>query len=100
MLVNEDNEPRQETKLMEEVQDMLTDKPKINFNAFTGHGTPRTLRMQGYIHNIPVQILIDGGSTHNFIQPILMQKLQLVVELSTIFNIMVAMHKTWSVHDQ
>ena len=41
---------------------------QISLHALSGHGAPKTLRLTGLIHDHRVQILIDGGSTHNFLQ--------------------------------
>jgi hypothetical protein len=42
-------------------------EPVISLNALTGFSTPQTLKLIGYIKNIKFIILIDSGSTHNFI---------------------------------
>lgn len=41
---------------------------QISFHAIAGHVVPETLRLVGLISNQKVHILIDGGSTHNFIR--------------------------------
>lgn len=41
---------------------------QISFNALSGTSTPYALRLFGFIHHLRVNVLIDGGSTHNFIQ--------------------------------
>ncbi|WVZ16785.1 hypothetical protein V8G54_009767 [Vigna mungo] len=40
----------------------------ISLHAFSGHWTPRTFRVTGSIQGYAVQILVDSGATHNFIQ--------------------------------
>ncbi|XP_014496781.1 uncharacterized protein LOC106758364 [Vigna radiata var. radiata] len=40
----------------------------ISLHAFSGHWTPRTFRVTGSIQGYAVQILVDTGATHNFIQ--------------------------------
>jgi len=49
--------------------DIVPEPPpaQLSFNALSGHVVPETLRLQGYIRGQPVSILIDGGSTHNFV---------------------------------
>ncbi|XP_061336994.1 uncharacterized protein LOC133284057 [Gastrolobium bilobum] len=39
----------------------------ISFNALFGHHSSRSFRLQGSIQGKGVQVLVDGGSTHNFI---------------------------------
>jgi hypothetical protein len=41
--------------------------PMILCNALAGISTPQTLNIKGYIKNKKVIVLIDSGSTHNFI---------------------------------
>lgn len=61
----------------------------ISFQALSGGPCPSTLRLIGFIRCISVQILIDGDSTHNFIQPRAVKALKLLVERSSNFSIMV-----------
>lgn len=42
--------------------------PQISFNAFTGLAVPSTLKLVRSINGQSVVVLIDGGSTNNFIQ--------------------------------
>lgn len=41
---------------------------EISPHAFSGTFNPRTIRVKGWIQGRPLSILIDSGSTHNFIQ--------------------------------
>ena len=41
--------------------------PTISFNALVGITTPQTLKIEGNIKKKKVIVLIDSGSTHNFI---------------------------------
>jgi hypothetical protein len=45
----------------------LEEFPEISLNAITGTPTPKTMRIVGFIKNQQVVILIDSGSTHNFL---------------------------------
>ena len=40
---------------------------QLSLHALSGHSAPETLRMKGTINDLHVSILIDGGSTHNFL---------------------------------
>ena len=42
--------------------------PTISYNALAGITTPQTLKIEGHIKNKNVIVLIDLGSTHNFIR--------------------------------
>ena len=41
--------------------------PTISYNAFAGITTPQTLKIEGNIEKKKLIVLIDSGSTHNFI---------------------------------
>ena len=41
---------------------------QISFNSLVGHLAPETLRLLGSLFGHQVVVLVDGGSTHNFIQ--------------------------------
>lgn len=40
---------------------------QLSLHALSGHLAPKTLRLKGFINNHPISILIDKGSTHNFL---------------------------------
>jgi hypothetical protein len=42
-------------------------EPLILLHALTSFSTPQTLKLIGYIKHRKVIILVDSGSTHNFI---------------------------------
>ncbi|GJV20544.1 hypothetical protein Tco_1369564 [Tanacetum coccineum] len=43
---------------------------------------PKTLKLEGFLGDQPVVVLIDGGSTHNFVQTRLAKHLSLVIQPS------------------
>ncbi|GJV34106.1 ty3-gypsy retrotransposon protein [Tanacetum coccineum] len=46
-------------------------------NSLIGHGSPRSLQLWGTIGTRNVHVLIDNGSTHNFVRPDVVEKMQL-----------------------
>nr|GEV97192.1 hypothetical protein [Tanacetum cinerariifolium] len=62
---------------------------KISFHAISGSINPQTLWLPGKIKNKEVVVLIDGGSTHNFIDQALADCLGLVVETDTLLKVVV-----------
>lgn len=46
----------------------LDDHPKISMHVLDGQAHPYTFRLSGKLTNQSVQVLIDSGFTHNFIQ--------------------------------
>ncbi|VFQ69392.1 unnamed protein product [Cuscuta campestris] len=75
-------------------EDSATDIPPItadicSLNTMDGAPAPRSLRLAGRIHQTDIQVLIDGGSTHNFLHPDLVSKLQLPVFMVTPFRVYV-----------
>jgi hypothetical protein len=61
----QEQEPYQDEKLEAIYSEDLT--PMILCNALAGISTPQTLKIEGYIKNKKVIVLIDSSSTHNFI---------------------------------
>jgi carbamoylphosphate synthase small subunit len=58
-------EPSQDENIDAISSEELT--PTISCNALVGISTPQTLKIEGYIKKKKVIVLIDYGSTHNFI---------------------------------
>ena len=59
----------------------------------TGISQPQTLKLKGYIKNENVIVLIDTGSTHNFLDIRVVIKLKLFVHLFPYMKVMVANDK-------
>lgn len=72
---------------------IITEPPEqeaqISFHAISGGNDPATIRIQGYISNHPVTVLIDGGSTHNFVQTRLAKFLELPSHPTNTLKVMV-----------
>ncbi|KAJ0482832.1 putative nucleotidyltransferase, Ribonuclease H [Helianthus annuus] len=63
---------------------------EISFHAISGTILPQTLRLSGRIKNKDVVVLVDGGSTHNFIDKALVDRLGLIVNHDVKFEVVVA----------
>ncbi|GMI81659.1 hypothetical protein HRI_001835200 [Hibiscus trionum] len=61
----------------------------VSFNALAGCYAPNTLRVKGEIQGRTVRILIDGGSTHNFVQSRVAKHLGLPVVAAPNFRVLV-----------
>jgi hypothetical protein len=64
--------------------------PEISFHAITGTKHPQTLRVLGKLKSKNVTVLIDGGSTHNFIDQALVSRFGLPVTQGKQLQVMVA----------
>jgi hypothetical protein len=87
----------------DQVLDILTQTPEIttnshttnlpehhlSLNAMKGTSNMGVLRFAGSIEHIGVQILIDGGSSDNFLQPRIAKFLKLPIEPGPQFNVLV-----------
>ena len=65
-------------------------KPKISLYALTGWAAPRTMRVMARIGPYQIIVLIDSGSTHNFINTKLANMLQLPIKPMETFTVRVA----------
>jgi excinuclease UvrABC ATPase subunit len=63
--------------------------PTISCNALAGISTPQTLKIEGYIKNKKVIVLIGSGSTHNFIHYKLAKDLNCFLYPSPKFQVMI-----------
>ena len=60
---------------------------EISLHAYSGTAAPKTLRVDGLIKKKCVHILIDSGSTHNFLDQRLVKGLGLEEEPTTMFEV-------------
>lgn len=64
--------------------------PEISFHAIAGADHPQTLRVIGTLKNRPFTVLIDRGSTHNFIDQSVVNRFKLPIQQGTHLRVMVA----------
>jgi hypothetical protein len=65
-------------------------EPIISLNALTSFSIPQTLKLIGYIKHRKVIILVDSGSTHNFILRRIAQETHCYIHTVNNFQIMIA----------
>jgi hypothetical protein len=65
-------------------------EPVISLNSLTGFLAPQTLKLIGYIKHRKVIILVDSGSTHNFIHRCIFQETNYYICAVNNFQIMIA----------
>ena len=63
--------------------------PHLSFHAYQGSVGVATIRFTGSIDGTDVQVLLDGGSSDNFITPRIAQHLQLPIEPAPAFKVLV-----------
>ncbi|KHN07600.1 Retrovirus-related Pol polyprotein from transposon opus, partial [Glycine soja] len=63
--------------------------PHVSLHALSGLPSSETFRLVGIINHSPLTILIDSGSTHNFLQPRLAQFLRLKTQPTNPLNVLV-----------
>ena len=59
------------------------ERPNISLHAITGSVTSRsvrTMRVKGSLHNQDIVVLIDSGSTHNFVDPAIVKSAHLPID--------------------
>jgi hypothetical protein len=86
----EDSQPSVHSKYSVAVPVEL-EEPIISFCSLSGISTPQTLNIKGYIKHKLVVVLIDSGSTHNFIHRRLAEEIHcFVLPVSNYFEILIS----------
>lgn len=75
-----DDHPPDDQKCMIEGKIEDDETHHLSFNAMRGSQGVGTIRFTGQVGSITVKILVDGGSSDNFIQPRVARVLKLLVE--------------------
>eukprot|EP00253_Pinus_taeda_P017311 PITA_17311 len=71
-------------------KDNVLDKPVISLHALVGISSPQTLKIRGFIKRRPVVVLIDSGSTHNFIHQRVVEAVHYFVRAVSNFQVQIA----------
>ena len=66
------------------------DHPNISLHVLTRATTPQTMWVKDFLKNIPLTILINSGSTHNFIDHRITKHDNYYVHPCSIFEVMIS----------
>ena len=69
--------------------EVILEDHHLSLNALKGGMGVGTIRFMAYIDKLPVKVLVDGGSSDNFLQPRVAKFLKLPVEPAPFFKVMV-----------
>jgi len=61
----------------------------LSYNALTGMPARRSIRFSGMVHGRQLRILMDGGSSNNFIHPSLINRLNISIYPTPLFKVQV-----------
>jgi hypothetical protein len=85
------SEPVMEGPVMDSMEYAYSEEhPEISLHAITGSSHPKTMRIIGTIGGKRVIILIDSGSTHNFLDSSVVQSSRLLVSKESRVRVQVA----------
>eukprot|EP00253_Pinus_taeda_P002482 PITA_02482 len=89
---SKEDPPLEEPEAVEEdnQKDNVPDEPVISLHALAGISSPQTLKIRGFIKHRPVVVLIDSGSTHNFIHKKVMEAVHCFVRAVSNFQVQIA----------
>lgn len=92
------NEDSNDINEVEDVENYFpaSEGPKVSLNAISGKVSPKTMRVRGFLNGKLITILMDSGSTHNFVDERLVEKAKLKVSSQHRMPVMVATRVTVS----
>ncbi|XP_062167070.1 uncharacterized protein LOC133873370 [Alnus glutinosa] len=64
--------------------------PEISINAISGSPGSKSMRVLGVLQSHPVSILIDSGSTHNFLDPSMAARVNLSIISTSLLHVKIA----------
>lgn len=70
-------------------QNTTLQQAQISLHALLGHSIPQTLRVLGHLPKNLVAVLVDSGSTNNFIQDKIAKQLGLTLKPAQSFQVLV-----------
>lgn len=66
------------------------DEPVISLHALARISSPQSLKIWGFIKHWPIVVLIDNGSTHNFVHKKVAEVVQFLVPVVSSFQVLIA----------
>nr|TKR84798.1 hypothetical protein D5086_0000254370 [Populus alba] len=85
-----DQDSMEQSELLQVAEDQKAAVLEISFHAIAGTAHPQTLWVMGRLRSKEVMVLIDSGSTHNFIDQSIVNKYELPVVPNKKFQVTVA----------
>ncbi|KAG6497148.1 hypothetical protein ZIOFF_045036 [Zingiber officinale] len=87
---SEEEDDFDEGETQDNINEVQYDSMAISVHALEGLQTPQTMKVKGFIKKQPVMILIDSGSTNNFLDSTLASRLKQKIEQASTFDVKVA----------
>ena len=87
---SEEEDDFDEGETQDNINEVQDDSMAISVHALEGLQTPQTMKVKGFIKKQPVMILIDSGSTNNFLDSTLARRLKQKIEQASTFDVKVA----------
>ncbi|MFS7902094.1 putative aspartic peptidase domain superfamily [Helianthus anomalus] len=69
---------------------MQEEVAEVSLHAILGNSHPPTMKVHGMINSTKVLILVDGGSTHNFISDVLVNEWKLTTQFVSPFGVQIS----------
>lgn len=85
MTGEDDETPRSDTVIEED--DAMESGDISILNSLVGHGSPRSLQLWGNVGAGKIHVLIDNGSTHNFVRHDVVERMSLPLEATKAFKV-------------
>ena len=85
-----EEEAKDEEIMLKPKRSLDEKEPEFSIHAMEGGSSPQTIRLLGLVNKKPVSILLDTRSTHNFIDPRVVQRTGFVVTPEEIFSVTIA----------
>lgn len=63
---------------------------QVSLHAILGSATPQTMRVKGWIGKVPLTVLIDSGSTQNFLSPYIAKRAGLDIKKDVRMDVSIA----------
>lgn len=82
------DDPMEET--IDDDAKLKNEQPEMSLDALSGHSSPQTMWINSCIKRLSVVNLIDSSSTHNYVDPKVAKRIGFWMQVSDLFNLMVA----------